>query len=150
MKSRRGPWRGRQRPAAPMQRPAVASSGNLHARNGALAPLGCAAGPGTCISGPCQLSRSLHPGGRWRRRSRIMKRLSYSRRVILAVLLAASALRCGDDGVEPSAPTTIEMVAGSGQSGVVGQQLAQPLVVRVLDQSGNPVAGVVVTWTAQG
>ncbi len=69
----------------------------------------------------------------------------------VAALLAASALSCGDDDpVDTSTPTTLEIVAGDGQNGVVSQALAEPLVVRVLDPSGVPVAGVTVTWAAQG
>ena len=47
-------------------------------------------------------------------------------------------------------PTTIEMVSGNGQSAPVSGSLTNPLVVRVTDASGNPVAGVPVAWTAVG
>ena len=67
----------------------------------------------------------------------------------VALLLAATALRCGgDDPVDPPTPTTIEMASGDGQSGPVSQPLPDPLVVRVLDESGDPVAGVAVAWAA--
>lgn len=70
----------------------------------------------------------------------------------LAGLLAAASLRCSSDGgtVNPPSPGSIEMVAGNGQVGPVGQALAQPLVVRVLDESGAPLPGVGVLWAAQG
>lgn len=46
------------------------------------------------------------------------------------------------------APTTIAVASGNNQSAVVGTSLANPLVVRVTDANGNPVAGVAVTWVA--
>jgi Big-like domain-containing protein len=44
----------------------------------------------------------------------------------------------------------IKAVSGDGQSGSVGSALAGPLVVRVTDQFGNPVANVAVEWNAGG
>jgi hypothetical protein len=68
-----------------------------------------------------------------------------------AVLLAASGLSCGDDDtLDPPTPTTLEKIAGDEQSGPVSEALPDPLVVRVLDQTDRPVAGVSVTWAAQG
>jgi hypothetical protein len=45
-----------------------------------------------------------------------------------------------------STPATLTVVSGTPQSGAVGQALANPLVVKVTDSSGNPVAGVVVSF----
>jgi galactose oxidase len=42
------------------------------------------------------------------------------------------------------------MVSGNDQNGVIGQRLADPLVVVVTDESGNPVSDVEVQWAAQG
>ena len=50
----------------------------------------------------------------------------------------------------PGAARNLTIVAGQGQGGSVGTALAEPLVVRVADQSDNPVAGVTVTWTPSG
>ena len=60
----------------------------------------------------------------------------------IAVLLAASGLGCGDDDpVTPlPTPSTLQMIAGNDQVGRVSQDLPDPLVVRVLDQSGDPGA----------
>lgn len=44
----------------------------------------------------------------------------------------------------------ITAVSGGDQSGPVGSALASPLVVQVADAFGNPIAGVEVTWTAEG
>jgi hypothetical protein len=46
----------------------------------------------------------------------------------------------------PGAAATVERVSGDGQSAVVGTSVADPLVVRVRDSGGNPVAGLGVTW----
>jgi hypothetical protein len=65
----------------------------------------------------------------------------------VAVLLAASSLACGDDDPTPS---TIVKISGDEQVGRVSGMVPNPLVVRLLDDSGVPVSGVVVVWTAQG
>jgi hypothetical protein len=66
-----------------------------------------------------------------------------------AGLLAFSSLRC-ETGVPPTVPAEIEMVSGDGQNGVIGQPLADPLVVVVKDENGNGVPGVEVQWAAAG
>ena len=65
-------------------------------------------------------------------------------------LLAAGTLRCGGDNMQPPDATAIAGISGDGQTGVVGQTLANPLVVVVTDASGDPVQGVNVQWAAQG
>jgi hypothetical protein len=42
--------------------------------------------------------------------------------------------------------TQLVIVSGNGQSGTVGASLGAPVVVRAVDQSGNPVAGVFVDF----
>ena len=67
------------------------------------------------------------------------------------MLLAAGSLTCGGENVgPPPEATAIEMVSGSPQTGSIGEQLAAPLVVLVTDDQGDPVAGVSVSWAAQG
>lgn len=46
--------------------------------------------------------------------------------------------------------TTLEMVSGDDQTATAGSALPDSLVVRALDASDNPVAGVTVTWTITG
>ena len=46
--------------------------------------------------------------------------------------------------------STLVLVSGDGQTGSVGAALADPLVVRVVDPLGNPVAGQTVTWSVTG
>src|SRR5688572_25396103 len=67
----------------------------------------------------------------------------------LAGLLAAGSLHC-NDGTQPPAAAEIEMLSGDGQNGLVGEPLADPLVVLVTDQEGDPVEGVSVHWEPQG
>jgi len=70
----------------------------------------------------------------------------------LAALAASlAALACGnkkDDptGPSPAVPTTVTTVTGSGQSGVVGSVLPQPLKVLVHDQRGSPMADALVAF----
>jgi adhesin/invasin len=48
----------------------------------------------------------------------------------------------------PAGPAAIAIVSGTGQTAPAGQALAAPLVVKVTDVGGFPVAGVSVNWTA--
>jgi hypothetical protein len=45
----------------------------------------------------------------------------------------------------PGAPALIAVVSGNGQTDTIHKSLA-PLVVRLTDQFGNPIAGAVVSW----
>ncbi len=78
-----------------------------------------------------------------------MSRVRQLRFSVGAALIGMAVLRCGGDTVAPPEPAALEMVAGNGQSGPVGQALPQPLVVRVLDPDGAPVAGATVRWSVQ-
>lgn len=61
----------------------------------------------------------------------------------LVVLMA-----CGDaTGPENHTPARIDVIAGDGQEGRVGQQLPSPIVVRVVDQAGEGVSGVPLKFT---
>ena len=65
-------------------------------------------------------------------------------------LLASAAISCGggDLGLpEDQSPSDITIVAGNGQVGAVGAELSSPLVVRVDDAQGRPVAGARVAFT---
>jgi hypothetical protein len=39
------------------------------------------------------------------------------------------------------------IVGGNNQSGAAGAELPQPLVLRIEDPDGNPVAGQIINWT---
>lgn len=43
-----------------------------------------------------------------------------------------------------------QLVSGDGQTAPAGTTLASPLVVKATDAQGNPVAGIVVAWSATG
>jgi len=45
-----------------------------------------------------------------------------------------------------STPSTMSIVSGDNQTGVVGQELSNPLAVRVLDANGQPVQGQAVNF----
>lgn len=78
-----------------------------------------------------------------------MPRIRQLSRPIVALVLAASMLRCSDNGVQPPPEaSSIEMAGGNGQVGLVGQPLATPLIVLVTDENGDPVEGVTVQWAA--
>jgi hypothetical protein len=80
-----------------------------------------------------------------------MTRTAQLRSGALAVLLAAGSLTCGGESVTPPPDAkAIEMAGGDGQSGLVGQPLASPLVVLVTDDQGDPVKDMTVRWDAQG
>ena len=61
-----------------------------------------------------------------------------------SVLLLALSAACGGDGITlpgPGDPTTLIILAGDDQRGSLGEPLTEPLVVRLLDGDGLPVAG---------
>ena len=62
--------------------------------------------------------------------------------------LAAIASACGSDTVNNPTPAATTLTATVGvQSGVVGKTLTSPITVHLVDQSGTPMAGVVITWS---
>jgi hypothetical protein len=79
-----------------------------------------------------------------------MTRFQQLRLTALAGFLAFASLRCSENVDPPAVATDIEMLDGNNQTGPVGELLPNPLVVLVTDESGNPVEGVSVTWSAQG
>lgn len=48
----------------------------------------------------------------------------------------------------PANPTVLKLVSGDGQTGSVGNPLAEPLVVRLEDANGNGVGGQPITFVA--
>ncbi len=78
---------------------------------------------------------------------RLLSPIHVARTAILLWLAAVAVAGCDGPRV-PGRPARVERAYGQGQRGVVGQPLARPLVVRVLDGSGVPLAGVRVDWRA--
>jgi len=70
------------------------------------------------------------------------------RRPSVAVL-ALAVVGCGGDsaGLHSPVAAAVRMVSGDKQSGTVGSALAQSIVVEVMDASGAPVPGSIVTFT---
>ena len=66
----------------------------------------------------------------------------------LMVGMALAAAGCNkSDPVDPTVPAKMLLVDGQPQTGASGSAAAAPLRVRVQNAAGDPVAGVVVTWT---
>jgi len=65
----------------------------------------------------------------------------------LAMFAALSLAGCGGDSAAPEVPVTLTLVSGDGQSGTVGEELADPLVVRVTTVEGETIADVSVSWS---
>jgi hypothetical protein len=66
----------------------------------------------------------------------------------VAGIIAAGVYACGDRDVTgpDTVPAAIDIVSGEGQSGRVAEELSQPLVVRVLNAGGQPLAGQLVNF----
>lgn len=68
---------------------------------------------------------------------------------VLAAVLAAATSACSGEIAAPRAsagPARLVIVSGNAQTGHAGQELSQPLVVRVVDDNGDPVADQVVNF----
>ena len=50
---------------------------------------------------------------------------------------------------QPGPPASVRRISGDGQTATVGEQLAAPLVVEVVDAHGNPIAGATVSWSVE-
>lgn len=64
-------------------------------------------------------------------------------------LLASLAFACKDSGTAPvkaGPPAVVRIVSGDAQPGKVGEELPQPLVVKVMDANDNPVSGQVINF----
>ena len=52
--------------------------------------------------------------------------------------------------VQPLTPSSLSIVSGDNQGGTTDETLVDPFVVEVLDQHGDPIEGVTVTFTVTG
>ena len=65
----------------------------------------------------------------------------------LALPLVVAAVGCsGDDLLLPRAPGTVQIVDGNGQEGRSGDVLADPLVVRLVNEAGEGISEQEVRW----
>jgi hypothetical protein len=71
------------------------------------------------------------------------------RATLVGATATSSAVLFSMTGVNPGA-ATITIVAGGNQSASPNTPLALPLVARVMDALGSPLANVTVTWSAKG
>jgi hypothetical protein len=62
-----------------------------------------------------------------------------------AVGLAGSPIEFTHTAV-PGTAASLVLISGNGQTGSPGEQLSQPLVVRIVDESGNGIPSQAVTW----
>jgi biopolymer transport protein ExbB/TolQ len=74
-------------------------------------------------------------------------RLELLRRVREGIQEVSPATPALADNEQPGPPASVKLAGGNHQSSRVGQPLKQPLVVRVTDESGNPVPGTRVTYS---
>ena len=68
------------------------------------------------------------------------------RRDAAALTLGLALWGCVGSGGPPLAPVRLELAAGDGQTGVVGEALGGALIVQVKDELGRPSAGLAVTF----
>lgn len=75
-----------------------------------------------------------------------VSRFRYALLGLTMVSLAAAG--CSDDPNDDDTPvaTNITMVSGDAQSATISTALTNPLVVKVVDQDGDPFVGAIVTW----
>lgn len=64
---------------------------------------------------------------------------------LVGVVIALAACE-SSNGPQPQVVARLDVVAGNGQEGRVGTELADALVVRVLDERGKPVEGQIVNF----
>lgn len=74
--------------------------------------------------------------------------MSLQSRSCLSLLFATALVGCTRDATEPhpTGPIAFSIVSGSGQSGVVGTELGQPLIVLATDSTGASVPQVTVNF----
>lgn len=76
-------------------------------------------------------------------------RIHFVGTLALAAVTTPLTSGCGDSA-GPPVPQEVKATAGGGQVGPVHTLLPEPIVATVLDAAGQPVAGVGVTWSAEG
>jgi uncharacterized protein YjdB len=78
------------------------------------------------------------------------KRLRKSARVVLLVGIAVGAATCSDEHITDAnagaVPVRMDVVSGDNQNGLPGEQLPEPVVVRVTSATGAPVSGQIVNF----
>jgi probable HAF family extracellular repeat protein len=77
-----------------------------------------------------------------------MSRVSPTQAAVLSLTTMLLLIGCGPDTTAPSnlGSLSLRLITGNGQSGVVGTELPQPLVIRVEDSKGNGIGGATVNF----
>jgi hypothetical protein len=70
--------------------------------------------------------------------------------LLLALTACGADLVLPDDSGTGGSSLALQIERGAGQQGTVGEPLAEPLGVRVVDEEGRPVAGAPVAFTPLG
>ena len=65
---------------------------------------------------------------------------------ILLLVIAALSSCSEPSGIKVGPPARLDIVSGDVQSAIVGTELGQPLVARILDANGNAVVGQIVNF----
>lgn len=65
---------------------------------------------------------------------------------LVPALLACLCGSCGGTSPVQRVVAAIQIVSGDGQTGVAGEQLPEPVVVRVTDSTGAPVEGQIINF----
>jgi adhesin/invasin len=66
--------------------------------------------------------------------------------ILLVVIAALGSCSAPPAGIKVGPAARLDIVSGDNQSAIVGTELSQPLVARVVDANGNPVVGQVVNF----
>jgi hypothetical protein len=83
-------------------------------------------------------------------RSRPFSRVQTRARQSFALLAVAVSIAACNSAAGPPVADGVAAVSGSGQFAVVSTQAANPLVVLVTDNNGNPFPNGAVTWSVTG
>jgi hypothetical protein len=67
-------------------------------------------------------------------------------RALAALALAALLAGCDGDSTTPRVLGDLLIVSGDEQTAPVNTRLPEPLVVRVVDDTGDPIPGVHIAW----
>jgi len=68
---------------------------------------------------------------------------------LVSLVLGVALTGCGGGNLtlpDDSTPAALRAVSGDGQQGTVGSKLDDPLVVKLIDASSRPIAGVAVVF----
>lgn len=71
-------------------------------------------------------------------------------RIMTGLFVAAAVVGCSSDDDPILSASSVAVLSGNNQTGTVAAGVAAPLVIQVKDQNGDPMTGVMVTFTTTG